>query len=183
LPGIASADCHCHCTPPISSHSWTRTAQIFSKMPPSTHRWNQSWTVLLGPNRSGIWSHWQPLRIRKMIPLSIFLQFATRRPVGFLGQNSLRMGSIRRQSSSGISQIVARGFGRGLRRGMMMAPVATRRIEPSRRNIHQQRAFPMFSDDFYVTAKRAFPQMVDDLLAGTPACTRALLRSNQGRHY
>ena len=32
-----------------------------------------------------------------MIPL-IFLQLATRRPVGLLGQNSLRMGSIRRQS-------------------------------------------------------------------------------------
>jgi hypothetical protein len=109
LPSIASADCHRHCTPPISSHSSTRTAQIFSKMPPATHRWNQSWTVLLGPYRSGSRSHWQPLRIRKMIALSIFRQLATRRPVGFLGQNSLRIGSIRRQSSSGISQMVPSG--------------------------------------------------------------------------
>src|SRR5258707_1240781 len=85
-------------------------AEIFSKMPPWTHRWNQSWTVLLGPYRSGSWSHWQPLRIRKMIPLSIFRQLATLRPVGFLGQYSLRMGSIRRQSSSGISQMVGTGF-------------------------------------------------------------------------
>jgi hypothetical protein len=142
LPGIASADCHSHFTPPISSHSATNSAQIFSKIPPSTHRWNQSWTVLLGPNRSGIWPHWQPLRIRKMIPLSIFLQLATRRPVGFLGQNSWRMGSIRRPSSSGISQIGARGFGRGLRRDMMMAPVAMRRIEPPRHNIHQAKDVP-----------------------------------------
>jgi hypothetical protein len=123
LPGIASADCHSHFTPPISSHSATNSAQIFSKIPPSTHRWNQSWTVLLGPNRSGIWPHWQPLRIRKMIPLSIFLQLATRRPVGFLGQNSLRMGSIRRQSSSGISQIVPSGLRRGFRRLIVRLPM------------------------------------------------------------
>jgi hypothetical protein len=77
LPSIASADCHSHCTPPSSSHSATSTAQIFSKMPASTHRWNQSWTVLLGPYRSGSRSHWQPLRIRKMIPLSTFRQSAT----------------------------------------------------------------------------------------------------------
>src|SRR5512135_794698 len=88
LPSIASADCHCHCTPPSSSHSATRTAQIRSKIPAAAQRWNQSWTVLLGPYRSGSWSHWQPLRIRKMIALSIFRQLATFRPVGFLGQNS-----------------------------------------------------------------------------------------------
>ena len=75
-----------------------------------TQRWNQSWTVLLGPNRSGSWSHWQPLRIRKMIALSIFRQLATFRPVGFLGQNSVRIGSIRRHNSSGISQIVPSGL-------------------------------------------------------------------------
>jgi hypothetical protein len=129
LPSIASADCHCQSTPPSSSHSWTSTVQIFSKMPPWTHRWNQSWTVLLGPYRSGIFSHWQPLRIRKMIPLSIFLQLATWRPVAFLGQYSLRMGSIRRQSSSGISQIVPSGLGPGLRRVMARAPVAMRVLD------------------------------------------------------
>jgi hypothetical protein len=124
LPSIASADCHCQCTPPISSHSSTRAAQIFSKIPPSTQRWNQSWTVLLGPYRSGSRSHWQPLRIRKRIALSIFLHWATRRPVGFLGQNSLRIGSIRSHNSSGISQIVPSGAGRPLRRGMVRTPRA-----------------------------------------------------------
>jgi hypothetical protein len=71
--------------------------------------------VLLGPNFSGSWSHWQPLRIRKRIPLSIFRQLATWRPVGFWGQNSTRIGSIRVQRSSGISQRVGRGLGFGFR--------------------------------------------------------------------
>ena len=56
-----------------------------------TSRGRCSW----GRTRSGSWSHWQPLRIRKMIPLSVLRQWAARRPVGFLGQNSLRIGSIR----------------------------------------------------------------------------------------
>jgi hypothetical protein len=59
-----------------------------------------------------------------MIPLSIFLQLATWRPVAFLGQNALRMGSIRRHSSSGISQIVPRGLRRDFRRAMAAAPMA-----------------------------------------------------------
>jgi hypothetical protein len=142
LPSIASADCHVHWTPPSSSHSATIIAQIFSKMPPSTHRWNQSWIVLLGPYRSGIFSHWQPLRIRKMIPLSIFLQLAPWRPVAFLGQNSLRMGSIRRQSSSGISQIVPSGLGPGLRRVMARAPLAMHDDEVSRYNLLQAKTVP-----------------------------------------
>jgi hypothetical protein len=64
---------------------------------------------------AGNWSHWQPLRMRKRMPLSIFLQLATRRPVGFLGQNSRRMGSIRSQSGSGTSQRVGRGLVFGFR--------------------------------------------------------------------
>jgi hypothetical protein len=135
LPNIASADCHSHWTPPSSSHSATGTAQIFSKMPPSTQRWNQSWAVLLGPYRSGNWSHWQPLRIRKVIALSILLQSATLRPVAFPGQNSLRMGSIRRQSSSGISRIVPRGLRRDFRRAMAAAPVARQEEERPRYNL------------------------------------------------
>jgi hypothetical protein len=94
-------------------------------MPPSTQRWNQSWTVLLGPYRSGSRSHWQPLRIRKRIALSIFLHWATRRPVGFFGQNSLRIGSILAHNSSGISQIVPNGSRRTFRRPMIVAPDAT----------------------------------------------------------
>ena len=39
--------------------------------------------MLLGPNSRGSWSHWQPVRIRKMIPLNIRRQLAGGRPVGF----------------------------------------------------------------------------------------------------
>jgi hypothetical protein len=123
LPSIASADCHCHCTPPSSSHSATSTAQIRSKIPAAAQRWNQSWTVLLGPYRSGNGLPWQPLRIRKMIALSIFRQLATLRPVGFLGQNSTRIGSILRHNSSEISQIVPSGLRRGFRRTMAQSPI------------------------------------------------------------
>src|SRR4051794_3775074 len=112
-------------------------------MPPWTHRWNQSWTVLLGPYRSGSWSHWQPLRIRKMMPLSIFLQLATLRPVGFLGQNSLRMGSIRHQSSSGITQIVDNGLVEDLVRAMAIAPRAMLRGERPRSNLLQAKCVPV----------------------------------------
>jgi hypothetical protein len=92
--------------------------------PPSDQRWNQSWTVLLGPNLAGSCSHWQPLRMRKMIPLSTFRQLATLRPVGFLGQNSRRMGSIRSQSASGISQMVGSGFDFRLAFGLRLVVVA-----------------------------------------------------------
>jgi hypothetical protein len=113
----------------------TSTAQIFSKMPPWTQRWNQSWTVLLGPKRSGNWSHWQPLRNRKMIALIIFRQLATRRPVGFLGQNSLRIGSMRCQNSSEISQMVPNGLRRDFRRAMAVAPEAGYRANLWRSNL------------------------------------------------
>ena len=79
--------------------------------------------MLLGPYCSGSWSHWQPLRNRKMIAFSIFRQLATFRPVGFLGQNSKRIGSIRRHNSSEISQIVPSGLRRGFRRTMAQSPV------------------------------------------------------------
>jgi hypothetical protein len=70
----------------------------------------------------GSCSHWQPVRIRKMIPLRMVRQLATRRPVGFLGQNSRRMGRIFAHKGSGISQIVPNGFGFGLvrRRGLAL---------------------------------------------------------------
>ena len=61
--------------------------------------------------------------IRKMNALSIFRQLATFRPVGFLGQNSKRIGSIRRHNSSEISQIVPSGLRRGFRRTMAQSPV------------------------------------------------------------
>ncbi len=59
-----------------------------------------------------------------MIALSIFRQLATRRPVGFLGQKSLRIGSIRCHNASGICQIVPNGLRLDLRRFMVVAPIA-----------------------------------------------------------
>jgi hypothetical protein len=64
----------------------------------------------------GSCSHWQPVRIRKMIPLRAARQSAVRRPVGFLGQNSKRMGRIRSHKASGTSQMVPNGLGFGFRR-------------------------------------------------------------------
>jgi hypothetical protein len=58
-----------------------------------------------------------------MIASSIFRQRAWRRPVGFLGQNSWRIGSIRFHNSSGISQIVPKGLRRDFGRAMTKAPV------------------------------------------------------------
>jgi hypothetical protein len=72
---------------------------------------------------AGNCSHWQPLRIRKRMALSMVRQWATRRPVGLLGQNSLRMGSILCQRSSGTSQIVPRGLSRDFLRAIARTPV------------------------------------------------------------
>jgi hypothetical protein len=104
--------------------------------------------VLLGPNRSGSWSHWQPLRIRKMIALNIFRQLATFRPVGFLGQNSEKMGSIRRHNSSETSQIVPSGWRRGFRRAMTQTPVAVTRNGVLATSSFVQKVFQRFSDSF-----------------------------------
>jgi hypothetical protein len=59
-----------------------------------------------------------------MMALIIFRQLATRRPVGFLGQNSLRIGSMRCHNSSEISQMVPNGLRRDFGRAMAVAPVA-----------------------------------------------------------
>jgi hypothetical protein len=77
-----------------------------------------------------------------MIPLSIFRQLATWRPVAFLGQNSLRIGSILRQSSSGISQIVGSGLVGVLRRAMALAPVTGHRDNLSRYKLLQAKGVP-----------------------------------------
>ena len=88
LPSIASAGCHSHCTPPSSSHSATKTAQIRSKIPAAAQRRNESWTVLLGPTARAVGPTGSRLEPAKMIAFSIFRQLATFRPVGFFGQNS-----------------------------------------------------------------------------------------------
>src|SRR5439155_134561 len=76
---------------------------LLQNPPPAAHRRNQPWTVLLGPYLAGNWSHSQPVRMRKMMPLKVRRQWAGGRPVPLRGQNSLRIGSIRRHSSSGTS--------------------------------------------------------------------------------
>jgi hypothetical protein len=71
----------------------------------------------------GSWSHWQPVRIRKRIPLRAARQLAVRRPVGFLGQKSRRMGRIFSHKSSGTSQMVPNGLGFTFRRGLRLVSV------------------------------------------------------------
>jgi len=71
----------------------------------------------------GSCSHWQPVRIRKRIPLRAARQLAVRRPVGFLGPNWRRRGRIFAPKSSGISQMVPNGRGFGFRRGLRLVLV------------------------------------------------------------
>ena len=71
----------------------------------------------------GSCSHWQPVRIRKMIPLSAARQSACRRPVGLRGQNSRRMGRIFSHRASGTSQMVPNGLGIDFRRGLRLVLV------------------------------------------------------------
>jgi hypothetical protein len=71
----------------------------------------------------GSCSHWQPVRIRKMIPLRAARQSAVRRPVGFLGQKSRRIGRTFTQRSSGISRMVPNGRGLDFRRGLCLVLV------------------------------------------------------------
>jgi hypothetical protein len=78
-----------------------------------------------------------------MIALIIFRQLATRRPVGFLGQNSLRIGSMRCQSSSEISQMVPNGLRRDFRRAMAVAPVAGCGANLSRYNLLRAKGVPI----------------------------------------
>ena len=79
-----------------------------SSTPPSTQRWKVRWMVLSSPNSLGKWFLWQPLRIRKMTPSSIFRWFTRLRPFALGGSNSKITGSIRSHRSSGISHIVGR---------------------------------------------------------------------------
>jgi hypothetical protein len=85
-----------------------------------------------------------------MIALIIFRQLATRRPVGFLGQNSLRIGSIRRQSPSGISQIVPSGLRRCFRRPIAAVPVTAPMASYLDISSFKQKAFRRFSDSFLI---------------------------------
>ena len=110
LPIEQSADCHSQFTPPNSWHSSIRTAQMPSSAPLPTQRWKIRWIVLSSPNSLGKWFHWQPLRVRKTVPSSIFRWSTRLRPLDLSGSNSSITGSIRSQGSSGTSQILGNGF-------------------------------------------------------------------------
>ncbi len=110
LPMEQSADCHSQSTPPNSWHSSIRAAQMPSSTPPPTQRWKVRWMVLSSPNSLGKWFHWQPLRIRKIMPSSIFPWSARLRPRALGRSNCNITGSIRSQRSSGTSRIVGNGF-------------------------------------------------------------------------
>ena len=71
----------------------------------------------------GSCSHWQPVRIRKIIPLSAARQLAVLRPVGFLGQNFTRIGRIFSHRASGTSQMVPNGLDFGFVRGLRLVLV------------------------------------------------------------
>jgi hypothetical protein len=92
--------------------------------------------------------HWQPVRIRKMTPLDVRRRWAGGRPVAFLGQNSLRIGSIRCQRASGTSRIVPSGSRLVLRRPMVAAPIATVVVTRSATTPFKQQAFRRFSDSY-----------------------------------
>jgi hypothetical protein len=105
-------------------HRPQRAALMRCMTPPWHQRWNQSWTVLLGPNLRGSLSHWQPERMRKMMPLRALRQSAWWRPVRLVGQKSWRMGRTRsqdlrqrhtaaRKERSKGRDLRARPFGRG----------------------------------------------------------------------
>src|SRR3954453_7293233 len=83
-----------------------------------------------------------------MIALSIFRQLATFRPVGFLGQNSEKMGSIRCHNSWETSQIVPSGWRRDFRRAMTQTPVAVTRNGVLATSPFVEKVFQRFSDSF-----------------------------------
>jgi hypothetical protein len=97
---------------------------------------------------AGRCSHWQPLRMRKMIPLSVVRQWAGGRPVALRGQNSLRIGSIRRHKASGTSQIVPSGLRRAFLRPMAAAPMAAVVATQTVATPFKQGAFRRLSDSF-----------------------------------
>lgn len=70
----------------------------------------------------GNWSHWQPERMRKRMPLRARRQLACLRPVALLGQKADRMGNIRSHKASGTSQMVGNGLVLGCFLLAMMHP-------------------------------------------------------------
>lgn len=110
LPRHPSAACQSQPTPPSSSHSASNAAHNSLNTPSSPHRWNQRCAVLSSPKSLGSWFHWQPARMRKIIPSSVLRQSAVGRPpAGFFGYLFLRIVSIRFHADSGIFHIVPIG--------------------------------------------------------------------------
>ncbi len=85
LPIAPSAACHSHSTPPNSSHSSTRAAQIRSKTPSPTHRWNARCTEESSGNSFGSRFHWQPVRSLKTTASRTARRSTRGRPI-FLGR-------------------------------------------------------------------------------------------------
>src|SRR6266536_983644 len=108
LPIDVSAACHSQSHPPRSSHaSWT-TAQMRSKIPRPTQRWNVRWTELSSGYSFGRRFHWQPLRSRKMTASSA-ARWSIRFGPRFGGSCSSRIGSIIAHISSAASHSADRG--------------------------------------------------------------------------
>ena len=103
-----SAACHSQLQPPRSSHAPWTVAQMRSKIPNPTHRWNVRWTELSSGYSFGSRFHWHPLRILK-ITASSARRWSIRFGPRFGGSFSARIGSIIAHSSSGASQIGGSG--------------------------------------------------------------------------
>lgn len=107
-----SAACHAQSTPPSSSQWCWTTPQMRLTTPAFTHRWKKRWTVLSSPNSRGRWSHWRPVRIRKMMASRMGRGALRGCLVVLGGSSSSKIGATKAHNSSGTRQIVgiASGF-------------------------------------------------------------------------
>src|SRR5215211_414423 len=109
FPMLPSAACHSQSTPLRSSQASMRSAQIASNTCRSDQRTKVRCTELSSGKEAGRWFHWHPVRSRKIIASSAARASMRRRPRGFGGSRAPRIGAIRSQSRSGISQSVGSG--------------------------------------------------------------------------
>src|SRR5215218_8707501 len=110
LPIAPSAACHSKSTPPSSSQCSMRLSQMRSSTPSSTHLCKVRCTEESSGNSLGIWFHWKPLLILKMIASRASRRSMRGRPVLFGGSCFSRIGSMISHSSSGTRQMVGSGF-------------------------------------------------------------------------
>src|SRR5215204_1196434 len=110
FPIAPSAACHSKCTPPISSHPSMSFSQTRSNTPSSIHLWKVRCTEESSGNSFGNRFHWTPLLILKMSASNAARWLTRGRPVLFGGSCSWRIASMISHSSSGVRQMVGRGF-------------------------------------------------------------------------